>query len=121
MATTTSLALSRLPLPCRRGRGWRRPTKPTASIVVVFARLGLYDRSQALALPEGTVRALIARVLLIIFVIFANIVFGTFTTSGRIAQEFSGLTSEQVANLPGAVLKQVPQGAAGTASRNIFG
>ena len=56
-----------------------------------------------------------------VFVIFANIVFGTFTTSGRIAQEFSGLTSEQVANLPGAVLKQVPQGAAGTASKIFSG
>ena len=49
-------------------------------IVVVFARLGLYDRSKALALPEGSIRALIALVLLIIFVIFANIVFGSLST-----------------------------------------
>lgn len=36
------------------------------AIVVVFARLGLYDASKALGLPSGTVRALIALILLII-------------------------------------------------------
>lgn len=75
-----------------------------ALIVLVFARLGLYDRSAPLALPDGSVRALIALILLIIFIIFANVIFGQLlenTTSEPVA--FSGLTQTQVDKLPGTL------------------
>jgi hypothetical protein len=78
-------------------------------VVLVFARLGLYNRSAALGLPEGSVRALLALILLIIFIIFANVIFGQLsskTMSQSVA--FSGLTEEQVRALGGPVENQRP-------------
>lgn len=76
-------------------------------VVLVFARLGLYNRSAALGLPEGSVRALIALILLIIFIIFANVIFGVLSNS-NLSQPvaFSGLTEEQVRALGGPVENQ---------------
>lgn len=78
-------------------------------VVLVFARLGLYNRSAALGLPEGSVRALLALILLIIFIIFANVIFGQLT-SNTMSQSvaFSGLTEEQVRALGGPVENQRP-------------
>jgi hypothetical protein len=76
-------------------------------VVLIFARLGLYDRGAALALPEGSVRALIALILLIIFIIFANVIFGRLSTEpSYVPQTFTGLTQAQVEQLPGAVTSQ---------------
>lgn len=77
-------------------------------IVVVFARLGIYDRSKALGLPEGSVRALIALILLIIFVIFANIVFGMLSGKEKVPHNFAGLTTQEITGLPGAVVERRP-------------
>jgi hypothetical protein len=75
-----------------------------ALIVVVFARLGLYDRSAPLGLPEGSVRALLALILLIIFIIFANVIFGQLSEGkGTQVVAYSGLSDEQVTALPGEV------------------
>ncbi|MFZ1274189.1 MAG: hypothetical protein WBB51_08880 [Candidatus Microthrix parvicella] len=94
------------------------------AIVVVFARLGLYDASKALGLPSGTVRALIALILLIIFVIFSNVVFGNLASSGR-ETSFNYLSTEQVAALPGPVIKRNadpgPDGEFGTADDGFSG
>lgn len=78
-------------------------------IVVVFGRLGLFDRSKALGLPEGSVRALLALILLIIFVIFANIVFGNLSGNVvRVRETFTGLTSTDIERLPGEVVERRP-------------
>lgn len=90
-----------------------------ALVVLVFARLGLYDRGAALGLPDGSVRALIALILLIIFIIFANVIFGQLSDDKvtRVAS-FSGLNDAEVANLPGSVdtRRQVPATATQPAS-----
>lgn len=87
-------------------------------IVVVFGRLGLFDRSKPLALPEGSVRALIALVLLIIFVIFANVVFGQLSVSNATTRQFNGLTAAQVGALPGPVVSQTVDQPGGSGSND---
>ena len=73
-------------------------------VVLTFARLGLYDRTAPLALPEGSVRALIALVLLIIFIIFANVIFGQLHDSpSSEVTSFTGLSRQQVDALPGLI------------------
>ena len=91
-------------------------------VVLVFAKLGLYDRGSALALPDGSVRALIALILLIIFIIFANVIFGQLSsfTSTRVAT-FSGLSQLQVDRLPGAVQTKVLVPATDTAPTSFEG
>jgi hypothetical protein len=80
-----------------------------SAVVVIFQRLALQDTRQALALPEGSVRALIALILLIVFVIFANIIYGQMQRDVSYQSvSFSGLTSNQVADLPGPVITQSP-------------
>lgn len=80
-----------------------------ALIVVVFARLGLYDRSAPLGLPEGSVRALLALILLIIFIIFANVIFGQLSgAKGTQVVAYSGLSADQVSALPGKVETRTP-------------
>lgn len=76
-------------------------------VVIVFARLGLYDRESPLALPEGSVRALLALVLLIIFVIFANIIYGQMSKDVLVERSYSNLSQEQVEGLPGDVSTQI--------------
>lgn len=78
-------------------------------VVSVFSRLGIADRKAALALPDGSVRALLALVLLVIFVIFSNIIFGSFTDARDVRRRFDGLTAAQVDRLPGAVTSQVAE------------
>jgi hypothetical protein len=75
-------------------------------IVTVFARLGLHDKTNALALPEGSVRALLALVLLVIFVIFANIIFGNLSERDEEERRFQNLSAVQVARLGGTVTSQ---------------
>jgi hypothetical protein len=75
-------------------------------IVVVFARLNLHNREQALGLPEGSIRALIALILIVIFFIFANSVFGSLQNEHL--EEYTGLTSDQVAALDREIVSQIP-------------
>lgn len=70
-------------------------------IVVVFARLNLHNREHALGLPDGSIRALIALILIVIFFIFANSVFGTLQNDKVVV--YTGLTLEQVAELPSVI------------------
>lgn len=48
-----------------------------ALVAVVFAQLGLTDTSQALALPEGSIRATIALALIVLFAIIAIMLYQT--------------------------------------------
>lgn len=74
------------------------------AIVAVFAHLGLQNKDAALALPEGSVRALLALILLIIFVIFGNIIYGQTQETVASTVAYSGLTKEQVDELGGPLL-----------------
>ncbi|HEY0584822.1 MAG TPA: hypothetical protein VGD52_01710 [Pseudoduganella sp.] len=60
-------------------------------VSTLFARLKLEDRSQALALPEGSIRAAIALALIVLFAIIAIMLFEK--TSGT--YELKGLTAIQ--------------------------
>jgi hypothetical protein len=73
-------------------------------IVAVFARLRLSDNRQALGLPEGSVRALIALILIVVFFIFGNTIFGVM--QGGSHDDFHGLTQSQIDRLEGNVVAQ---------------
>ena len=49
-------------------------------VTVIFAKFGLADKAQALALPEGSVRAVIALALVVLFAIISIFLFGTLAT-----------------------------------------
>ena len=49
---------------------------------IVFAKVGLADKTQALALPEGSVRAVIALGLLVIFAIVSVYLYGSLAEQG---------------------------------------
>ncbi|HKS22885.1 MAG TPA: hypothetical protein VJZ76_08825 [Thermoanaerobaculia bacterium] len=55
-------------------------------IVVAYSFFGLHDRKQALGLPEGSVRALVAMMLVIIFSIFAVYFFDRLDATARAGQ-----------------------------------
>jgi hypothetical protein len=76
-------------------------------IVVVFSRLRLQSRSEALGLPSGSIRALIALILIVVFVILGTIIFGALS-QGAVVKTYSGLTQEEISGLQGKVLSQVP-------------
>ncbi|MFK8252745.1 hypothetical protein [Ancylobacter terrae] len=50
---------------------------------VVFASYGLQDKSQALALPEGSIRAVIALMLIVLFAILSIYLFGSLSGGPR--------------------------------------
>jgi len=55
-----------------------------ALISTTFALVGLSDKTQALALPEGSVRAVIALALIVLFAIFAIFLFGNLSSSSQV-------------------------------------
>lgn len=64
-------------------------------MTAAFARLGLADPTQALGLPQGSVRSMIALILLLVFIIVGIYVFRTVAgTSGAMLR---GLTATEVA------------------------
>ena len=84
---------------------------------VVLTALGMRDPTQALGMPEGSIRALIAMVLILIFAIIGIVVFN----AGTSAQTFtsSGLTQAQIDTLHaggGIILQQNADTAAAGAS-----
>jgi hypothetical protein len=66
-----------------------------AAVSVAFATLNLADKTQALALPEGSVRAVIALCLLVLFAIITIFLFGSLSESVSGLREVSDLTAEQ--------------------------
>lgn len=55
-----------------------------AMVAVTFSVLDLDDKTQALALPEGSVRAVIALMLLVVFAIAAIFLYSNVSSSGKI-------------------------------------
>jgi hypothetical protein len=83
-----------------------------ALIATTFSALNLTDRSQALGLPEGTIRAVIALSLIMIFVISALFLFGKLTdaTSPGAVAELKGVTMKQLELMPpGDIISQAPE------------
>jgi hypothetical protein len=64
---------------------------------VVYALFGLDDKEQALALPEGSIRAVIAIMLIVMFAIMSIYLFNAIST--RSLQSVSNLTQDQVTQL----------------------
>lgn len=69
-------------------------------VACIFAALDMGDRGQALGLPEGTIRAVIALSLIVIFVISSLFLFGRLSES-TVGQNF---TEQQKNAVPGAEL-----------------
>jgi hypothetical protein len=67
-------------------------------VVAIFAGLNLSDRSQALGLPEGSIRAVIALSLILIFIISAVFLYGQI---GKVdTARSTGLTQTQLDAIP---------------------
>jgi hypothetical protein len=76
-------------------------------VAYTFWTLDLHDRAQALGLPEGSIRAVIALILILIFIISSMFMFGRLASPDVIT--VSGLTEEQVASLGGNdIISKVP-------------
>jgi hypothetical protein len=56
-----------------------------AAVSVAFGHFGLSDKSQALALPEGSIRAVIALSLVIIFAILTVFLYGTLASGTQLS------------------------------------
>jgi hypothetical protein len=69
-----------------------------ALVAVSFSALSLSDKAQALALPEGSVRAVIALMLLVVFAIVAIYLYGSIASSGKV-QFIDGVSKAQEAEL----------------------
>lgn len=69
-----------------------------ALVAVTFSLLDLSDKGQALALPEGSVRAVIALMLLVVFAIAAIFLYSNVSSSGQIKQ-WAAVTEDQLADL----------------------
>jgi len=68
---------------------------------LAFSAVRLSDKSQALGLPEGSVRAVIALSLIVIFVITVVFLFGSL---GRTLKQVQHLTFEQTKAIPGELV-----------------
>lgn len=53
-------------------------------LAVVFAMFDLQDRTQALALPEGSIRAVIALMLIVLFAILSIYLYGSLSTNSQL-------------------------------------
>lgn len=62
-------------------------------MVIVYSFHDLEDRAQALGLPEGSVRALMALMLLVIFAVFASAFFSKLSETGGAVTDTSGAPS----------------------------
>ena len=72
-----------------------------AIVSVAFAALNLSDKTQALALPEGSVRAVIALCLLVLFAIMAIFLFGSLSEPPvglRLVTGFTDLQRDEFLN-----------------------
>lgn len=80
-----------------------------AIVAAVFSRLGLTTGHHALGLPEGSIRAFIALTLILLFLLLTNVIYGTLQGAST-RQPYEMLTQSQIAEVGGAVLRQVPAG-----------
>lgn len=73
-----------------------------AALAIVLTRLGLADRSEAMGLPSGTIRAIIALLLVVLFFIAAIFLFnGTQNQSDPTqTRTLRGITAERFATIP---------------------
>lgn len=73
-----------------------------AFLAAAFAALGLSDRSQALSLPEGSVRALIALLLITLFAIMAVFLYRQLRIplEETTVTQYTGISEEQLAQIP---------------------
>lgn len=73
-----------------------------AFLAVAFAALGLTDKSRALGLPEGSIRALIALLLLTFFVVTSVFLYRQIRVPVVKAETatYTGISSEQLAQIP---------------------
>jgi hypothetical protein len=69
-----------------------------SSMVAIFAALNLTERTEALGLPEGTIRAVIAVSLLLIFAMQAVYLYADL--SGTRLHKLEGVTQNQLENMP---------------------
>jgi hypothetical protein len=65
-----------------------------AVISVAFASMNLSDKTQALALPEGSVRAVIALCLIVLFAIMTIFLFRSMSDPATPSKVFTGLTQD---------------------------
>ncbi|MBL0346634.1 hypothetical protein [Candidatus Villigracilis affinis] len=75
-----------------------------AFLAVSFSALELSDRNQALGLPEGSVRALIALLLIILFVVISIYLYGRLRSpvGSAIYKEYIGISEAQLDAIPEA-------------------
>ncbi len=69
------------------------------TLAVVYKRLKLSDGRQALGLPEGSVRAVLALMLILLFFV-SSIFFVTFLSDNEQTRALKGVTAEQLALIP---------------------
>jgi len=74
------------------------------ALVIVFRRLKLATKTQALGLPEGSIRAILALLLILLFFISA-IFFTTSLTTGSTTRVLHDVTPTQLTQLPQANIK----------------
>lgn len=80
-----------------------------ALVATLFARLGLSDKREALALPEGSIRAAIALALIVLFAIISIMLYQTLSKPyviGDLGEEQKNLLVKELAN---RVIAVVPQ------------
>jgi hypothetical protein len=77
-------------------------------LVIGFARLNLTNQQQSLGLPSGSVRALIALSLIVVFAIYGLYLFGTFSSS---IVTLEGLEQKQVNEIsPDKIISKTTNG-----------
>jgi hypothetical protein len=71
-------------------------------LVIVFQRLGLVDRSRAMGLPDGSIRAIIALLLIVLFFLAALFLFEAtqHKPDATVRRSLQGITSERLAGIP---------------------
>jgi amino acid transporter len=70
------------------------------TLTIVFKRLQLTDAQEAMGLPKGSVRSVIALLLIMLFFIAAIFLFHSTKVEPTEARQLTGITSEQFAKLP---------------------
>jgi amino acid transporter len=70
------------------------------TLTIVFKRLRLSDDNEAMGLPRGSVRSVIALLLIMLFFISAIFLFNSTKAMPTEARQLTGITSEQYADLP---------------------
>ena len=70
-----------------------------ALLALVFRGVGLADKEQTLGLPEGSVRAIIALSLILIFMISSMFIYSQLQNGGTTEYKYTGITQQQLDNI----------------------